>query len=177
MTQVPNLRTAVSHTTRPPRGQEQDGVQYHFVSKETFQEMITADKFAEWTQIHSNFYGTSHQEIVEAEQQNVGLILEIEGHGALQIKGKYPRAATIFILPPSIDELRARMVHRGENTPDEIERRIQNAIAEIQYVEQFDYVVINDDFETAVSQIESIISAERLRKHLVWPRISSRFKG
>lgn len=171
------IRMSVSHTTRKPRGKEMDGVQYNFVDKQTFKDMLDEEKFAEWTQIHGNYYGTSHYELQSVQRDETDLILEIEGHGALQIKGQYPLAKTIFILPPSLAELRKRIVGRSEDAPEEIERRLKNAVAEIEYVEQFEYLIVNNEFDTALFELETIIKSDRLSRARQWPALADRFKG
>ena len=168
------IRTATSHTTRVPRGTEKSGREYHFVDPPTFESMIKSDQFAEWTQIHGNYYGTSRREIENAEDD---LVFEIEGHGAMQLKSQYDAAHTIFILPPSIDALRARLQARSEDDPEEIERRVTNALFEIQYAEQFEFLIINDDFDEAVVQLELIVKSHRLRKERVWPHVADRFRS
>lgn len=173
LSKLSGIRTSVSHTTRKPRGAEQNGIHYHFVDRPTFEQMIKEDLFAEWTQIHGHYYGTSHEELQTSEGD---LILEIEGHGALQIKGKYPEACTIFILPPSMDEFQKRLKSRNEDSDAEMERRLKNVRAEIRYVDQFDYLVINDDFYKAADDLMTIIRTGRMRRRLIWPMIEDRFR-
>ena len=172
----PDLAASVSHTTRTPRSSEQEGVHYHFVEKPAFGKMIDEDHFAEWTQIHGNYYGSSHAEVEKGLSGEGAVIFELEGHGALQIKAKYPQACTIFVLPPSLDALRKRLEDRAQDAPDEIERRLQYALTEIQYVEQFEYVLVNEDFEQAVRRITTILRANTFRRHLVWPDVADRFR-
>ena len=172
-----DIRVAISHTTRSPRGDEKHGVHYYFIDKETFNKMIEEKKLAEWTQIHGHYYGTSHEEIQTVERDESDLFLEIEGHGALQIKGQYPMALTIFVLPPSLRDLRQRLEERGTDSQEEIDRRMKNALAEIEYIEQFEFIVINDVLKQAADQLEYIVQAHRLRRKAVWPSIADRFKG
>ncbi|HPM76137.1 MAG TPA: guanylate kinase [bacterium] len=158
------IRYSVSHTTRPPRGKEKDGVDYHFVSDEDFQQMIAADELAEWAAIHGHSYGTSKAEINRAYTEHVDLFLDIEGQGALQIKRLYPEAVMIFILPPNWESLRQRLTERNTDSPEEIERRLANAQRELQFTEYYDYVVVNDDMQLAIQSLEAIIRAHRNRR-------------
>ena len=140
--------------------------------------MIEKKELAEWTRIHGNYYGTSHAQLQSVEgDTGVDLIFEIEGDGATQIMGQYPMAVTIFILPPSMEELKKRLVLRKEDAPDEIDRRMAHSKKEMKYIEHFDYVIVNDDFQEAADQLEAIVTAARIRRQLVWPKISRRFKG
>lgn len=173
--QVPDIRLSISHTTREPRGREENGTHYHFVDESTFKTMLDKGELAEWTRIHGNYYGTSHAELLSVENGQYDLILEIEGQGAMQIKQKYPDARSVFVLPPSLDELRRRIEGRKEDPPEQIQRRMDNAIAEIEYIDKFDYIVINDEFEKTLEQISTIVRAIRLRRELVWPQIARKF--
>ena len=137
--------------------------------------MLDKGELAEWTRIHGNYYGTSHAELLSVENGQYDLILEIEGQGAMQIKQKYHDAKSIFVLPPSLDELRRRIEGRQEDPPEQIQRRMDNAIAEIEYIDKFDYIVINDEFEKTLEQISTIVRAIRLRRELVWPQIARKF--
>jgi len=172
---ISNLRFSISHTTRAPRGRERDGVHYHYTDKATFEQMIEQGRFAEWTQIHRNYYGTSHDEILQASESGQDLILEIEGDGATQILKQYSNAVSIFVLPPSFDELRRRIEGRGEDAQDEIDRRMANAAAEMKFIEDFEFVVVNDDFNVAVDDLEHIVKAARQRRAFVWPGLVDRF--
>ncbi|MFZ9544791.1 MAG: guanylate kinase, partial [Hylemonella sp.] len=123
----PALQLSVSHTTRAPRGQEQSGRDYYFVSPEAFEAMVQADAFVEWAHVHNHRYGTSRQAVEDKIAQGQDIILEIDFQGALQIKKRFVEAVTIFILPPSWEELRQRLVRRGEDSPEVIELRLKNA--------------------------------------------------
>lgn len=159
----PDLNYSVSHTTRTPRPGETNGDDYHFVSQETFQEMIKDGRFAEWAEVHGNKYGTAAEPIRECLHKEKGVILDIDGQGARQLKDKFPDAVSIFILPPSWEELEERLRSRRTDDDKDIEIRLKNAREEIQYVEQYDYVVINDDFTEAASTLKSIVIAEKCR--------------
>jgi guanylate kinase len=156
------IRVSISHTTRTPRPGEQDGVNYHFVDKQTFDTRITENDFLEYAQVFDNFYGTS-QTAVEA-QLNAGfdVILEIDWQGAQQIRQLRPDVTTIFILPPSIDALRTRLTGRGQDSQEIIERRMHDAVNEMRHYDAFDYLVINDTFSTALNELNAIFLTQRL---------------
>jgi guanylate kinase len=174
---IGGLRVCVSHTTRRPRGDEQEGVNYFFVEEEAFQAMIRAGELAEYTNIHGNFYGTSKSELNKAASGEADLLLVIEGDGATQIKSLYPEAILIFVLPPDLETLRRRITSRGEDDPDEIERRIKNVQAELAYVERFDYLVVNGELDRAAGDLASIIRTYQLTKSRVWPPVAEKFRG
>ena len=159
----PQLELSVSHTTRAPRGQEIDGREYHFVSHEEFDRLVAADAFVEWAQVHGNRYGTSRQEIENRIAAGADIVLEIDFQGALQIKSQFPGAVLIFILPPSWPELRARLQHRNEDSEQTIALRMRNAAAEVAQVDRFDFIIINDLFERALSDLKTIAQAQRLK--------------
>jgi guanylate kinase len=163
MAQDPRLQLSVSHTTRAPRGQEQNGKEYHFVSAETFDHMIQDGAFVEWAHVHNNRYGTSRHAIEDKIQAGTDILLEIDYQGAIQIKRLFPQATTIFILPPSWEELRSRLVKRGEDAEDVIALRLRNAEEEIAQAPRFDFVIINDSFERALSDLQLVVNAQRLR--------------
>ncbi|MEY3381555.1 MAG: hypothetical protein RL468_2153 [Pseudomonadota bacterium] len=159
----PALQLSVSHTTRAPRGQEQSGRDYYFVSPEAFEAMVQADAFVEWAHVHNHRYGTSRQAVEDKIAQGQDIILEIDFQGALQIKKRFVEAVTIFILPPSWEELRQRLVRRGEDSPEVIELRLKNAATEMAQVERFDYVIINDLFERALADLHTVVQSQRLK--------------
>jgi guanylate kinase len=163
MAQDARLQLSVSHTTRAPRGQEQDGKEYHFVSAETFDQMIQEGAFVEWAHVHNNRYGTSRHAIEDKITAGADILLEIDYQGAIQIKRIFPQATTIFILPPSWEELRSRLVKRGEDAEDVIALRLRNAEEEIAQAPRFDFVIINDSFERALSDLQLVVNAQRLR--------------
>jgi guanylate kinase len=163
MAQDERLQLSVSHTTRAPRGQEQNGREYFFVSVDEFESMIQGDAFVEWALVHGQRYGTSKKAIEDRITHGADIILEIDFQGAVQIKRIYPNAVTIFILPPSREELRARLEKRGEDSPDVIALRMKNAEIEMAQVNKFDFVIINDVFERALFDLNSIVHAQRLK--------------
>ncbi|MFM7330354.1 MAG: guanylate kinase [Brachymonas sp.] len=154
---------SVSHTTRGPRGQEKHGREYYFVSDAEFDALIAQNAFFEWAHVHGKRYGTSRMAIESKLAQGDDVILEIDFQGAYQIKKLFPEAVLIFILPPSLDELRARIERRGEDTTDSIELRMQNARDEIDQARNFDFVIINEIFERAVFDLKAIAHAQRLK--------------
>ena len=154
---------SVSHTTRPPRGQEVHGREYYFVSRETFDQMVTQDAFLEWAHVHGNRYGTSKHAIEQRMAQGADVVLEIDFQGAIQVKRIFPDAVLIFILPPSWEELRSRLERRNEDSAETIELRLQNAAQEMEHAKSFDFVIINDLFERALFDLKAIVHAQRLR--------------
>jgi len=157
------LAVSVSHTTRAPRGQEQHGREYWFVDEPAFRAMIERDEFFEWAQVHGNLYGTSRTAIQDRLRQGQDVVLEIDWQGALQIKRLFPHAVLIFILPPSWDELRQRLLRRGEDGPETIERRMHNAREEVAQARHFDFVIINALFETALFDLKTVVHSQRLK--------------
>ncbi|OQW88470.1 MAG: guanylate kinase [Rhodoferax ferrireducens] len=158
-----HVQPSVSHTTRAPRGQEKHGREYFFVSETEFDAMVQANAFVEWAHVHNHRYGTSKKAIEERMSQGADVILEIDFQGALQIKKVFANAVTIFILPPSWDELRSRLERRGEDSAQVIEVRLHNAALEMAQVHQFDFVIINELFDRAVFDLKSIVHAQRLK--------------
>ena len=156
------LTVSISHTTRHIRTTEQDGVDYFFVSVETFQNMIEKQAFLEYAQVFDNFYGTAQQTVSDTLAQGLDVILEIDWQGAQQVRRLMPDSVSLFILPPSIDILRHRLQNRGQDNEAVIARRMQDAVAEMSHYPEFDYLIVNDDFNTALLQLKSIITANRL---------------
>jgi len=157
------LDVSVSHTTRAPRGQEQNGREYWFVDEPSFRAMIEREEFFEWAQVHGHLYGTSRKAIEARLERGEDVVLEIDWQGALQIKQLFPHAVLIFILPPSWEELRQRLTRRGEDRPDVIETRMVNAQLEVAQARHFDFVIINALFETALFDLKTVVHSQRLR--------------
>lgn len=157
------LDVSVSHTTRSPRGQEQDGREYWFVDEPSFRAMIEREEFFEWAQVHGHLYGTSRKAIEARLERGEDVVLEIDWQGALQIKQLFPHAVLIFILPPSWDELRQRLTRRGEDRAEVIETRMSNARQEVAQARHFDFVIINALFETALFDLKTVVHSQRLR--------------
>ena len=158
-----HLAVSVSHTTRPPRGQEQDGREYWFIDEPAFRAMIDRGEFFEWAQVHGNLYGTSRKAIEARLQHGEDVVLEIDWQGALQIKQLFPHAVLIFVLPPSWDELLQRLHRRGEDHPDVIGQRMANAREEVAQARHFDFVIINALFETALFDLKTVVHSQRLK--------------
>lgn len=159
----PNLRHSVSYTTRPPRNGEVHGRDYFFVGKEEFDRMVQEGEFAEWAEVHGNFYGTSLATLKESRSEGIDLILDIDCQGARQLKGRFEGGVYIFVLPPSIEELRRRLDNRSSDSQEVIERRIQNASGEIKEARWYDYIIVNDKFSEALEQLKSVLIAEQCR--------------
>ena len=158
-----HVHLSISHTTRPPRGQEKHGRDYYFASQSEFDAMIEGNAFVEWAHVHGNRYGTSKKAIEERIAQGTDVILEIDFQGALQIKQAFANAILVFILPPSWEELRSRLERRGEDSPDVIEVRLKNAAEEMAQVSKFDFVIINELFERALFDLKAVVHAQRLK--------------
>ena len=158
-----NARLSVSHTTRAPRPGEENGRDYHFVSRTAFEAMIERGEFLESAEVHGNLYGTSQGWIDEQRARDVDLVLEIDWQGAQQVRKLIPDAVGIFILPPSPDTLRRRLIERGQDSDSVIERRLRAARGEIAHLAEFDYVIINNSFDDAVEDLVSIVRSTRLR--------------
>jgi len=157
----PRLMLSVSHTTRVPRSGERDGVDYHFVSVEEFQDLVSASAFLEWAEYNGNHYGTSWQAIEGALAGGLDVLLEIEVQGARQVRRRLPDARLIFLLPPSKAALVSRLGGRGTDTAEQIVVRLRTAQCELEAVEEFDYAVVNDDLERCLANLREIIAAER----------------
>jgi guanylate kinase len=156
---------SVSHTTRKPRANERDGNDYYFVDRSKFDELVRRDAFIEWAEVHGNLYGTSLAEIDRARsEERRGVVFDVDYQGARQIRAVCPDAVSVFVLPPSMDELRRRLRTRASDDDATIERRYNNARAEIEQYGLFDYVLVNDDLEQTKLGMRSIVSAERMRR-------------
>jgi guanylate kinase len=158
-----HLVVAVSHTTRAPRGQERQDREYHFTDEASFRAMIERGEFFEWAEVHGHLYGTSRSAIETRITGGQDVVLEIDWQGALQIKTLFPNAILIFILPPSWDELLQRLHRRGEDTPEVIAKRMENARIEVSKAREFDFVIINALFETALFDLKAIVHSQRLK--------------
>jgi guanylate kinase len=160
----PRLKLSVSYTTRPPRPGEQNGREYHFVDEKAFLAMLERAEFLESAEVHGNRYGTSQSAIDQALARGEDLVLEIDWQGAQQVRRLYPQCVGVFILPPSVAELERRMRTRGQDSDAVIRRRMANAEEEISHAPEFDYVIINKDFDEAKKDLQAIIRVARLRK-------------
>lgn len=159
-----SMQVSVSHTTRSPRPGEQQGVHYHFVNESEFKQMIADDAFFEWAEVFGKYYGTSKQAIAATLEQGKDVFLDIDWQGARQVKAQMPDTATIFIAPPSRDELLRRLQHRNTDSAEVISDRMAKAKEEISHYQEFDYVVVNDDFDQALKEVEAIVLCQRLKQ-------------
>ncbi len=157
------LRFSVSTTTRPKRPNETDGVDYHFVSRERFQELVDQGAFVEWAEVHGHRYGTSMDQIEVSRANRAGIVFDVDYQGSGKIKRAYPEAVTIFLLPPSMAELERRIKGRGVDSDEQVRLRLQNAVNEIKHFEDFDYIVVNDEIDKAYERLRSIVLAEGCR--------------
>jgi len=157
------VQPSVSHTTRPPRGQEKHGREYYFISNDEFDTMVANQQFLEWAHVHGNRYGTSRSTIEARIANGEDVILEIDYQGAFQIKKIFVNAVLIFILPPSLEELHARIERRGEDPADTIAVRMENARTEVAQAHLFDFVIINELFERALFDLKAVVHAQRLK--------------
>jgi guanylate kinase len=163
--EVPRLSFSISYTTRKPRGQEQNGREYFFVTRDEFQGMIEKHALLEWAEVFGNYYGTARRFLEEARQAGNDLLLDIDIQGAAQVKAKIPDAVSVFILPPSRPVLEYRLRGRGQDSEEVIAKRLRNAGREIHGYVSYDYVLINDQLERSAQSLRSIILAERLRRN------------
>jgi guanylate kinase len=161
---VPDLSYSVSYTTRAPRNGEVDGREYFFVDRERFEEMIAADEFLEWANVHGHLYGTARQQVKHEIQRGKDIVLEVDVQGAASVKRLGLDSVSVFILPPSLETLRERLLARGTDSAEELRVRLTNAPAELREYSNFDYVIFNDRVERASAQLAAIVSAERARR-------------
>ena len=159
----PRLALSISTTTRAPRPGEENGVHYHFVSVETFRQMQAAGDFLESAEVHGNFYGTSRQGIESLLAADRDVILEIDWQGAQQVRRVYPESVGVFIVPPSFDALERRLQGRGQDSADVIAQRIANARQELQHLNEFPYVIINENLDKALAELLAVFAASRVR--------------
>jgi len=173
----PDIELSVSYTTRPPRAGEEDGREYHFVSRDVFLAMASRGEFLESAEVHGNLYGTSQSWINERRATGRDIVLEIDWQGAQQVRRLVPGAIGVFIVPPSLQILRKRLTARGQDSAEVIERRLANAREEIGHVEEFDYVIINQTFDVAVVDLVSIVRVQRLKLITQLDRYSDLING
>lgn len=162
--EFPQLRFSVSHTTRKPRPTEVDGREYHFVSREAFESMIAAGDFLEHANVYGNYYGTSRRWIESELAGEHDVLLEIDWQGAAQVRKLFPGMVGIFVLPPSIGELRRRLTARGKDSAEVIEKRMASAREEISHVLEFEYIIVNEQFDVAVADLQAVVRAARLSR-------------
>ncbi|WP_408635839.1 guanylate kinase [Psychrosphaera ytuae] len=158
-----DMKVSVSHTTRAPRPGEEDGVHYHFCQVDEFKSVIADDGFYEWAEVFGNFYGTSKQAIQEQLDQGIDVFLDIDWQGAQQMRKIVPDIITLFILPPSREELENRLNKRGQDSAEVIAKRMQQAQSEMSHYNEYDFVLVNDDFDQTLDEFERIVLAHRLQ--------------
>jgi len=157
---------SVSHTTREPRPGEQDGVDYHFVSRPTFETMVEAGEFLEHARVFDNYYGTSRAAVADQLQEGHDVILEIDWQGARQVRSAAPQAHSVFILPPGREALRERLTARGQDSAQVIDRRMRDAISEMSHYGEYDFLIFNDVFDQALAELQALFLAQRLRREV-----------
>jgi len=160
----PELRYSISHTTRPPRGSEKNGVDYYFISENAFKEKIEVGDFAEWAEVHGHLYGTSAANIEQNLVKGEDILLDIDVVGARKLFGKFPEAISVFVAPPTFAELERRLTARNTDSPDAVKRRITNAKAEMAQADRYDHVVVNEDLVQAIAKLETILEDASLNE-------------
>lgn len=171
----PDMKESVSYTTRAPRLGEVEGEAYHFVSDEVFERMVAEDAFAEWALVHGNKYGTALRTLEEARRNGVDLVLDIDCQGARRLKEQFEGGVYVFIMPPSMEELRRRLEHRSADAQEVIERRIVRAADEIKEARWYDYIIFNDDFEVACRELAAIVIAHQRKTFRMMEKVGKLF--
>jgi len=171
----PDMKESISYTTRTPRAGEVEGEAYNFVSEAEFDSMIAEDAFAEWAVVHGNKYGTALSTLETARKKGVDLVLDIDCQGALKLKEQFEGGVYVFVVPPSMDELRRRLEHRSSDAPEVIERRIARAADEIKESRWYDYIIVNDRFEVACQELAAIVVSHRLKTFRMLERVGKLF--
>lgn len=161
--ELPGIRFSVSHTTRPPRPGETDGVEYHFVGRRDFEDLRDRGRLLEWAEVHGHLYGTARDEYERAQRDGVDLLMDLDVQGAAQVRLKIPEAVTVFILPPSYADLERRLRGRGQDDEAVIRRRLEAAREEMELFETYDHTLVNDELEGCVEDLKSVIRAARRR--------------
>ncbi len=172
----PSIIVSVSATTRQPRNGEQDGISYHFLTRDRFENMIQNNGFLEHACVYNNYYGTPKDFVVEQISSGKNVLLEIDIQGALQVKKKYPEGVFVFILPPSMKTLKTRIEGRGSETPESLKTRLSSAVSEIELIRNYDYFIVNDTVNHATDILQAIITAEKCRVNADIEEIVCRFK-
>ncbi len=162
--ELDNIGFSTSMTTRNPREGEVDGQDYFFVTEEEFKKAIEEDAFVEYANVHGNYYGTPKSEVASRLGRGMNVLLDIDVQGAMNVKKQMPEGVFIFISPPSMEELRARLEGRGKDSTEDIERRLKNAEGEMKLIDEYDYHVVNDDLDTAVKKVKEIIIKEEIKE-------------
>jgi guanylate kinase len=172
---VTMLHYSVSHTSRKPRGTEVDGVDYHFVARDTFAGMINEGEFVEWAEVYHEYYGTSVSSLEGPTSQGLDIIMDVDPQGARNIKSRFETSTLIYILPPSMEELERRLKNRGTEGEEAVQKRLGKALKEIKDCLWYDYLVFNDDLATAAEEVKSVVTAERCRRARRLPRAREAF--
>ncbi|MBW4054981.1 MAG: guanylate kinase [Proteobacteria bacterium] len=171
----PDMKESVSYTTRAPRHGEVEGEAYHFVTNEVFERMVEEDAFAEWAEVHGNKYGTALRTLEEARKNGIDLVLDIDCQGALKLKEQFEGGVYVFIMPPSMEELRRRLEHRSSDAQEVIDRRITRAADEIREARWYDYIIFNDNFTVACRELASIVIAHRRKTFRMMEKVGKLF--
>jgi len=171
---VPDLRVSVSHTTRAKRPGEEDGLHYHFVDTARFEAMVAENAFLEHACVFGNLYGTGREQVVRSLEADIDVILEIDWQGARQVRQAMPEAVSVFILPPSRDELERRLRGRNQDSDSVIAKRMQEAVSEMSHYHEYDYLIVNEVFEHALADLHSLVRARRLRREAQAKRLAQR---
>ncbi len=171
----PGMKESISYTTRTPREGEVDGVDYFFVTREQFMSMVAEEAFAEWAEVHGNLYGTALATVEEARKNGIDLVLDIDCQGARRLKEQIERCMYVFILPPSLAELRRRLESRSSDTAEVIEQRIERATHEIREARWYDYIIINDNLEAAFEDLTSIVISHERRTFRMLEQVAKLF--
>lgn len=171
----PDMKESVSYTTRLPRAGEVEGEAYHFVTGEVFEQMVAEDAFAEWAEVHGNKYGTALRTLEEARKNGIDLVLDIDCQGAQRLKELLEGGVYVFIMPPSMEELRRRLENRSSDAQEVIERRIARAADEIREARWYDYIIFNDDFAVACQELSAIVIAQRLKTFRMMSKVGKLF--
>lgn len=171
LAQIPNIFFSISHTTRPPRVGEKNGVEYYFVENSKFEEMIRRDEFLEWAQVHGYYYGTSREMVRRAQEEGKDLLLDVDFQGAQAIRKQVPEAVSIFIMPPSLDILKERLLRRQKDTLTQIQNRTINARTELQHYKEYEFVIINEDLGSAFENLASIVRSQRSKQEILEEKI------
>lgn len=171
----PGLRFSISYTTRPPRTGESHGQEYFFVTREEFLRIRDEGGLLEWVEQFGHFYGTSRDYVFESLVEGYGIVFDLDVRGAKALKKKFPSATFIFILPPSLEVLEQRLQDRGGLSPEELARRLEQGRGEVGEAHWYDYLVVNEHLEDALTELQAVIRANRCRTFRVWPRLASRF--
>jgi guanylate kinase len=172
---LPDLGYSVSHTTRKPRGEEANGVHYHFVDRDTFKRMIDKGEFVEWAEVYKDFYGTSFSSLRAQGAQDVDMLLDVDVQGARNLRGRVKDSVLIYVLPPSMEVLESRLRERGTDDQGAIRKRIEKAAQEIKNCVWYDYLIFNADLEKAVEEAKSIVVSERCRRSRQLPKAERLF--